>query len=163
MRHPIFDRPPIKARVDEYRRYSGRCSAFGEIDADVQVKRRPAGFADMPVLRQDPPEVVMPVLLAAVQPEATDDLEGFAIHDEDARGATQVPSGCEPSGLNMTPKPQFSAGACIASLAVLAKRYNVTAATARECQGREAMWERSRCPHTLSAAGRSREIGMPWQ
>ena len=30
MRHQVFDVPPVKARVDEYRLYSGRCTGCGK-------------------------------------------------------------------------------------------------------------------------------------
>ena len=31
VRHQVFDVPPVKAQVDEYRRYSGRCLGCGKV------------------------------------------------------------------------------------------------------------------------------------
>ncbi len=46
MRHQVFDVPPIKARLDEYRLYSGRCTACGKPHRAVLPAGVPSGQLD---------------------------------------------------------------------------------------------------------------------
>src|SRR6056297_2987378 len=51
----------------------------------LELWRQAPFAADHVIARQVPPEIVMLALLAAIRLVAAEDLEGFAIHDEDAR------------------------------------------------------------------------------
>jgi hypothetical protein len=53
-------------------------------DAVLELRRQAPFGADHVVARQVPPEIVVLVLLTAVHLVAAEDVEGLAIHDEDA-------------------------------------------------------------------------------
>src|ERR1700733_5136348 len=55
-------------------------------DAVLELRRQPPFARHHVVARQVPPEIVMQLLRSAVDLPTAEDLERFAIHDEDARG-----------------------------------------------------------------------------